>query len=265
MRGPIFVLCLATALPQPFGLNGIESRRSVRGPSADGIAVRAPLHAFTFHHLHLNDPRSSFLLEFYERLFDPATTRRLRWGGAQGLQSGPMRLLISHGPLVREAPTAIWHFGWGGVSLGETYLAHARRDVAWEPPLPADLLHVHLRSVAPAVAAAWYRDVLGSRVSLANVDRPAEGLVPPEQRIAEALAWVGDTPLLIYPSEPPLFSTRGQRADHLAIACPDFDAALERLKGQGVAVVAEAGVTADTRTAMIEGPDHIAIELVEIK
>ena len=174
MRGPIFVLCLATALPQPFGLNGIESRRSVRGPSADGIAVRAPLHAFAFHHLHLNDPRSSFLLEFYERLFDPATTRRLRWGGAQGLQSGPMRLLISHGPLVREAPTAIWHFGWGGVSLGETYLAHARREVAWEPPLPADLLHVHLRSVAPGVAAAWYRDVLGPRVSLANVDRPAE-------------------------------------------------------------------------------------------
>ena len=199
MRGPIFVLCVATALPQPFGgPDGIDSRRSVRGPAAEGIAVRAPLHAFAFHHLHLNDPRSSFLLEFYERLFDPATTRRLRWGGAQALQSGPMRLLISHGPLVREAPAALWHFGWGGATLGESYLAHARGEVAWEPPLPPEHLHVHLRSLAPASRAAWYRDTLGAEIELPPSPRRREALPPPEHRMPEALIDVGGLPLLVY-------------------------------------------------------------------
>ena len=36
--------------------------------------------------------------------------------------------------------------------------------------------------------------------------------------------------LLIYRTEPPLFSTRGQQADHLAIACTDLDAAIAALR-----------------------------------
>jgi hypothetical protein len=217
----------------------------------------------SFHHLHLNDSRPPSLLDFYERLFDPATTRRVTTGGADGLQSGPMLILIGRGAGVREQVTALWHFGWGGVSLGETYLAHARREVAWEPPLPAGRLHLHVRSVTPRVAAAWYRDVLGARVELAAAVRAGASLPPPEHRMPEALVWLGATGLLIYRTEPPLLSTRGQRIDHVAIACTDLDAALADLGRRGAAVLAGPAVVGDLRSAMIEGPDHIALELVQ--
>src|SRR5262245_16259794 len=156
--------------------------------SSEGSPAIAARASFSFHHLHLNDSRPPFLLEFYERLFDPATTRRTRVGEADGLQSGPMLMLISPAPQANAQPSALWHFGWGEVSLGETYLAHARREVAWEPPLPAALLHLHLRSVSPPAAIAWYRDVLGARVQTPPASGAFNGVLPrPEDRLPEAL------------------------------------------------------------------------------
>jgi len=185
-------------------------------------------------------------------------------GDSSGLRSGPMLLLIGSTSFNASEPTALWHFGWGGVSLGETYLAHARREVAWEPPLPAGQLHLHLRSVTPNAAADWYRDVLGARVEMARPapDRRAP-IPPPEHRMPEALVWLGDTGLLIYRTDPPLFSTRGKRADHLALACGNLDDALVMLRRRGIQVVGEPSVRGRWRTAMVEGPDHLAIELVE--
>jgi len=218
---------------------------------------------FSFHHLHLNDARPPFLLEFYERLFDPATTKRTTMAAANGLRSGPMLLLISRGPYMRPHQTALWHFGWGAVSLGESYLAHAAREVAWEPPLPAARLHMHMLSVTPSAAARWYGDMLGARVELAAVRRTSDALPAPEHRMPEALIWIGETGLLIYRTDPPLLSTRGQQVDHIAVSCRDLDAALGALRVRGVTVLTEPAVVDHTRTAMIEGPDHLAIELVE--
>jgi uncharacterized glyoxalase superfamily protein PhnB len=225
-------------------------------------AQEAP--AFRFHHLHLNDDKPPFLLEFYERLFDPALTSRVVEGDTAGLRSGPMLLLIGKGAGGRAEPSALWHFGWGGVSLGETYLAHARREVAWEPPLPAGQLHLHLRSVTPNAAADWYRTMLGARVDMAPPPKDRHAPLPaPEHRMPEALVWLGDTGLLIYRAHPPLFSTRGQRADHLALACDDLDAVIARLRQRGVEIVGEPTRRGPWRTAMLEGPVRLAIELVE--
>jgi len=223
-----------------------------------------PEPALRFHHLHLTDDRSPFLLEFYERLFDPAIVRRVDEGGGPGLRAGQMLLLIDKGALARGEPTALWHFGWGTVSLGDTYLAHARHDVAWEPPLPADQLHLHVRSVNPAVAAAWYRDRLGARVQMAPPGtRQDRGLPPPEHRVPEAVVWLGETAMLIYRTEPPLFSTRGTQTDHIAVTCPDLDSALASLARHGVPILDRPSPRGAWRTAMVEGPDHLAIELVE--
>jgi catechol 2,3-dioxygenase-like lactoylglutathione lyase family enzyme len=220
----------------------------------------------SFHHVHLNEPSPAFLMNFYERLFDPATIRRTEFGGVDALQSGSMLLVISRAPTVRQHATAVWHFGWGGVSLGETYLAHAQREVAWEPPLPADRLHVHLRSVAPPSAAAWYRDVLGARVeSPTGAPRRRGDLPPPEHRQPEALVWIGGTGLLIYATDPPLISTRGQRVDHLALACSNLDDEVTAFQKRGVKVLALPMTAGGVRTAMIEGPDHLAMELVETR
>ena len=201
----------------------------------------------TFHHLHLN---GTAMQEFYARLFDPASTSLAPVNGYQALRSGPMLMLFGE-PRAPARPeratgdTAIWHFGWGSVSLGESYLQHAAREVQWEPPLPAAQLHLHLLSPAPADAAAWYRDTLGARVEVLQGARdPAR--VPaarPEQRVAEAVAYFGDFALLFYRTREPLFSTRGTRVDHFAL-------------------IAAGGRFGDTPAAMMEGPDKIAIEVI---
>jgi len=219
---------------------------------------------FSFHHVHLNDPRPPFLLEFYERLFDPAVIKRVRVAESDGLQSGSMLLLIDRAPQDGPQATALWHFGWGDVSLGETYLAHARKEVAWEPPLPPGSLHLHVRSVSPPSALQWYRDVLGLRVQLASAvrDTPPR-LLRPEDRVPEGLAWIGETAMLIYRTEPPLLSSRGQQVDHIALGCADIDEAVQSLGRAGVRVITEPGRHAGRRSAMIEGPDRLAIEIVE--
>ena len=79
----------------------------------------------------------------------------------------------------------------------------------------------------------------------------------------EALVWVGDTGLLIYRTMPPLVSTRGKRADHIALACDNVDDALGVLRRRGVEVISEPARRGRWRTALVEGPDHLAIELVE--
>jgi hypothetical protein len=100
-------------------------------------------------------------------------------------------------------------------------------------------------------------------VTLADGPKQPASLPRPEHRMPEALVWLGETALLIYRSEPPLFSTRGQRADHFAITCVDLAGALADLRRRGVRVLTDPTGADWPLTAIIEGPDHIAIELVE--
>jgi hypothetical protein len=206
-------------------------------------------YALTFHHLHLN---GIAMQEFYARLFDPARTSLAPVAGYPALPSDSMLMLFGEPrapadktPVVAPGDTAIWHFGWGTISLGETYLQHAAREVQWEPPLPAGQLHLHLVSRAPAEAAAWYRDQLGARVEvLAGASDPTRAAAArPEQRVAEAVIRFGNFALLIYRTTETLVSTRGKRVDHFALATPG----------------ARFGEVA---SSMIEGPDQILIEIV---
>ena len=241
MRGVMIATLLAVALPQT---------------PATGLAVR-------FHHLHLRDSPPDFRIEFYERLFDRAVTHRVIFAGVAGLQTGSRLILVSPGLGVKEVPAALWHFGWGRATLGESYLAHARGEVAWEPPLPPEDLHVHLRSLAPARAATWYRDTLGAEIELPPPRRRGEALPPPEHRMPEALIEVGGLPLLVYRTEGPLLSSIGQRMDHLAFACVNLQEALAFLQARGVAVLSGPETNSGIRSAMIAGPDQMPIELLE--
>ena len=62
-----------------------------------------------------------------------------------------------------------------------------------------------------------------------------------------------------------LVSTRGKIVDHWALATAALDATVARLKREGVKFLEEIHPWGNTRAAMIEGPDRIAIELVEVK
>jgi hypothetical protein len=241
-----------------------------RGVIAAVLAATLPQAAsppeLVFHHLHLRDNPPAFRIQFYEKLFDRSVTRRLTFAGAPGLQMGSRVILVSQATLAEEHPAALWHFGWGQASLGETYLAHARREVAWEPPLPPEDLHIHLRSVSPAHAAAWYRDVLGAIVEFPAVLPPSDApLPPPEHRMPEALVHIGGMPLLVYRTEPPLLSSVGQQIDHLAFSCDDLQEMLAYLETKSVVAFHGPVDNGGTLAAMIVGPDQIAIELVETK
>lgn len=228
------------------------------------LAQPAPSEQATFHHLHLNDAGDR-LINFYERLFDASEIERSTLWGAEALRTGRVLLLASPSPSNPPAspqPSAIWHYGWGSVSLGETYLDHNLREVAWEPPLPARGFHLHLESLTPNIAAAWYREHFGADVQFAS------GVEPTTQRDLRkplALVRVGDVGILFYKADQPLASTRGRGADHIALAVPDLAASLARLRAVDVVVLEPPRALGDTMAAMIEGPDRIALELVEVK
>jgi catechol 2,3-dioxygenase-like lactoylglutathione lyase family enzyme len=62
-----------------------------------------------------------------------------------------------------------------------------------------------------------------------------------------------------------LAPTRGHVYDHWALSTADLDKTVSRLKSEGVKFLEEIHPWGTMRAAMIEGPDRIAIELVEVK
>lgn len=62
-----------------------------------------------------------------------------------------------------------------------------------------------------------------------------------------------------------LVSTRGYVVDHWGLSSPDLNATVARLKAEGVKVIEDIHSWGTGRAAMIEGPDRVAIELVELK
>lgn len=227
---------------------------SAAGPLA------APHAPAAFHHLHLVAPDSTGTIDFYERLFVPAVLRRFMVNGDEALQAGAVRLQVSAGVPAGAHRSAIWHYGWGEVSLGESYIEHNRSEVVWEPPLPAESFHLHLDSVSPNAAAAWYRDNLGGRIEVAA---PFQENVPdPDHRRPRAIAWLGPVALVFYRADEPLGPTRGQRADHIAVEVDDVEATFARLVAADAAEIHEPGNSDGVRSAIVEGPDRLAIELI---
>ena len=137
--------------------------------------------------------------------------------------------------------------------------------------------HVHLMSAAPLCAAEWYERVLGLKRLGGVAPLPAGDChVPfgprrdPGNQIHEpnVRLLMDDIVLYIYPNQRPditLATPRGHVLDHVAMTYPDVPAALARLKKLGVKVLEEVHELGDEKrkAAMIEGPDSLAIELVE--
>lgn len=254
----------------------------------------------SFHHVHLNslDPPSA--ISFYTKTFD--VTKKITLAGLDGIQSENMYLLFNKTatPPPTSSDSAIWHFGWGSTDMEADYRKHLANGVTFHTPmtrLPSGLLfaymkapdgalveintsrtrafiHVHLYSEAPLCAAEWYQKHLGGVVrTLAQRTGPCE--VPfarPSEplgviRSPSASVRIGDINLIIYPRQRPgpLAGSRGKVVDHIAVSYPDVAAQLERLRRSGVQVIRELHRFGDSqaRAAMIEGPDSIAIELVE--
>lgn len=261
----------------------------------------APAQA-QFHHVHLNSLDPSTAIGFYTRTFD--VTKKTTLAGTDAVQSENMYLLFNRvtKPPATAPDSAVWHFGWGSTDMATDYQKHLAAGVAFQTPITKlgsgtlfaymkapdgalveintsqtrAFIHVHLYSDAPLCAAEWYQKHLGA-VSRASAQRSGPCEVPfaaPSEplgviRSPATTVRIGEINLIIYPRQRPgpIVSTRGHVVDHIAVSYPDVAAALERLRKSGVRVLEELHPfgNCNSRAAMIEGPDSIAIELVERK
>lgn len=141
--------------------------------------------------------------------------------------------------------------------------------------------HIHMFSADPIAAGDWWIRVFGL------TGRPLSTSTQPSRapRFATNGVQVGPSSslyfdnvnLIIFPVEysrkayadewtkiSALQSTRGAVNDHIGISVPDLDAALAALRAEGVKVTGQTkAARGRPRSAFIEGPDKVAIELIE--
>jgi hypothetical protein len=143
--------------------------------------------------------------------------------------------------------------------------------------------HVHMYHEHPACATEWYVTHLGARAPQRrgtaapnpDGDCETEWYSPPTfpsfakhgfVREPRGGAQIDDISISIVPwPGGGLASTRGRLYDHWAVSTANLDTTMTRLKREGVKVLEDIHPWGTMRAAMIEGPDRIAIEIVEEK
>ena len=149
--------------------------------------------------------------------------------------------------------------------------------------------HIHMVHRNPICAQQWYAQHLGATVAATHLhlgpgvdgpsgsdairrcERPfAEPTYPAFEksgRIREPSGNVlfDDVGLPIWPYPGALVTTRQQTVDHIGLSVADLDATIARLKNEGVGIAEPIHRWGTTRAALIEGPDHVVIELVEVR
>jgi hypothetical protein len=145
--------------------------------------------------------------------------------------------------------------------------------------------HVHMYHEHPECAMQWYVEHLGAKRPQgrgARADAPpptgdchTKTYAPPTWPSFAKTGFVrdpaggvlfDDISISIRPwPGGGLVSTRGKIYDHWALSTANLDATATRLKSEGVKFLEEIHPWGNSRAAMIEGPDRIAIELVEVK
>lgn len=134
--------------------------------------------------------------------------------------------------------------------------------------------HVHLFSADAPAAGEWYAKHFGVRARA----QPTKRVYNDNQIGPSAFVTADHVSVIIYPieyvkghrpeawkSRSEFASTRGRVIDHLGFSVDNLDATLERLRKDGVKVTSEPRSIANgqIKFAFIEGPDKVAIELLE--
>jgi len=269
---------------------------------SSGALPRESSASASFHHVHLNSTDPARAIDFYTRTFDVTKKTSLAgFDGIQSERMYLLFDKVKSPPPA-SPDSSIWHFGWGSLAMEADYQKHLANGVTFHTPITRlgsgllfaymkapdgalveintsntrAFIHVHLYSDAPLCAAEWYVKHLGASnraIGRAQGAGPCETpfAAPSEPlgviRSPAATVRFGEVSLIIYPRQRPgpLVSPRGHVVDHIALGVPDLIGALDRLRKSGVKVLEDAHPFGDSksRAAMIEGPDAIAIELVE--
>jgi catechol 2,3-dioxygenase-like lactoylglutathione lyase family enzyme len=141
--------------------------------------------------------------------------------------------------------------------------------------------HVHMYHEHPFCAIAWYVTHLGATMPQRSPAVPSsedckQPYAPPTWpsffkfpgfvREPSGSVMFDDISILIRPwPGGGLVSPRGHIVDHWALSVADLDATVAGLKSEGIKFLEEVHPWGSARAAMIEGPDRVAIEIVEAK
>jgi len=142
--------------------------------------------------------------------------------------------------------------------------------------------HIHMYHEHPFCAMAWYAQHLGARIPpnppagapsggeckqpYSPPTWPSFFKFPGFVRDPSGAVFFDDISISIRPwPGGGLVSTRGHIVDHWALRVSDLASEVARLKTEGVTLLEDIHPWGGLRAAMIEGPDRVAIELVEVK
>jgi catechol 2,3-dioxygenase-like lactoylglutathione lyase family enzyme len=249
-----------------------------------------------FHHVHLNATDPAAAIQFYTSKFK---ARKESFAGlADAVWTGDSWLLFTKvaEPPPSELLSGIWHIGWGAQDMQSTYQQQLAMGTRFATPITdiSDMVggnrqffyayvdgpdhalielntarhhnfgHVHLFSADPPAAGAWYAKHFGFR----SLPRTEKRVYRNVQIAPAAFVTADHVSMIIYPVEyrgGGFVSTRGRVIDHLGFSVDDLDAALTRMRNDGVKVTAEPRSLADGRIrfALVEGPDQVAVELIQ--
>ena len=239
-----------------------------------------------FHHVHLNTTDPPAAIAFYTSKFkarkesfaglgDAVWTGDSWLLGAEDMQS-TYRLQLAKGTRFATPITDISDMVGGNRQFFYAYVDGPDRVlIELNTARHHNFGHVHLFSGDPPAAGAWYAKELGVR----SFPQTEKRLYRNVQIAPAAFVTADHVSMIIYPVEylqtaaPETWqarggtfaSTRGRVVDHLGFSVVDLDATLARLRLDGVKVTAEPRSIADgkIRFAFIEGPDQVAIELLQ--
>jgi catechol 2,3-dioxygenase-like lactoylglutathione lyase family enzyme len=141
-----------------------------------------------------------------------------------------------------------------------------------------DFGHLHLFAVDPVTSAEWYMKHFGLKTRN-NAPLSREPRTLRNTRIGAITSLMADNVnVILFPLEyaerqykdqwkdrSAFVSTKGRVVDHVAFSVDDLASTLERMKADGVKIVEAPKAIRGTqiKSAFIEGPDQILIELVE--
>ncbi len=160
------------------------------------------------------------------------------------------------------------------------YVASPDRTLIELNTAPTDNFgHLHLLSADTNAAADFYMKFFGATPKTSSTARqpppPASGQSPPPRRPASFM--IDNVNLILMPASyaktefpadwvgiSELQPSRGTVNDHIGFSVPNLDNALKIMRANGVKITSEpVDVPGKFRYAFIEGPDRIAIELIE--
>jgi catechol 2,3-dioxygenase-like lactoylglutathione lyase family enzyme len=250
-----------------------------------------------FHHVHLNSTDPDAAIRFYTTKFlcepgmfagKPAVWAQKSWLLFNKVKAAP--------PYETDSP--IWHIGWGAEDMQATYKKQIDSGTKFHTPITdiSDLAnfkgfyyayvdgpdhalielntamhhnfgHLHLFSADPGASAEWYANFFGVRPRLPRSKEPR--MYRGYQVGPSASFTIDNVNVIIFPGNyrghDRFRSTRNTVFDHIAFQVADLDGLMTRFAAAHVKVLQKPKPVKGTklRSAMVEGPDQIAIEVIQ--